>query len=144
MGIALKKDMEKIFSDTEQVKQRIEELEKEDFEWNRYNDHDDLLKIMEKIKELEVDVSLLMSDCANNNNWNIKNDMMGDLNQAFKGLNTLFQDFKMVRERIDHYYSMQGELQRLEIDWARFRKTVKKVQSDLRRSRSEAERTICK
>ena len=59
-------------------------------------------------------------------------EIRGDLNQAFKCLNILFEDLKTVRNEIDQSYVSQGELKQLEIDWARFRKTVQQIQEALR------------
>lgn len=90
-------------------------------------------KALEGIKSLEFDVSVLMGDCVSLNQMKRNNGIEGDLHQAFKGLNVLFEDLKTVRKEIDQSYTTQGELEQLKIEWARFRKTVEEIQEDLQR-----------
>lgn len=131
MELVLKKDMEMLFGDTKKLKQGLKVLEKDHTAWKRDREREDLANILERVKGLEFDVSTLMSDCVSLSHARQNNTLGGDLNQAFKGLNILFEDLKTVRKEINQSYVAPGELAQLEIDWARFRKTVEQIQEDL-------------
>ena len=131
MDLILKKDMEKLFDDTQKVKQALEVLEKDHAEWARDRERKDLVSILEGVKGLEFDTSVLMGNCSSLNQMVENNGIMGDLHQAFKGLNILFEDLKTARKEIDQSYMTKGDFEKLEIDWARFSKTVKQIQEDL-------------
>ncbi len=131
MELALKMDIEKLISDNEKVKQGLEVLEKDHAAWTIDREREDLLDILEGIKGLESDVSILMGDCTALSQAKRNSRVKGDFHQAFKGLNILFEDLKTVRKEIDQSYASQEKLERLEIDWARFRKTVEQTRQDL-------------
>ena len=131
MELVLKKDMEKLFGDTEKVKQGLEELEKDHAVWTIDREREDVADILEGIKGLEFDVNTLMSDCVSLNKMKRKNGIRSDLRQAFKGLDNLFEDLKTVRKEMDQSYVTQGELDQLEIDWARLRKTAEQIREYL-------------
>ena len=131
MELALKMDIEKLISDNEKVKQGLEVLEKDHAAWTIDREREDLLDILEGIKGLDSDVSILMGDCTALSQAKRNSRVKGDFHQAFKGLNILFEDLKTVRKEIDQSYASQEKLERLEIDWARFRKTVEQTRQDL-------------
>ena len=126
-----RKSFEETFSDTNKVKQGLEVLEKDHATWTKDREREDLVDILEEIKGLEFDVSTLMGDCASLNQMKRNNGIKDGLHKAFKGLNILFEDLKKVRNEIDQSYLRQQELDQLEIDWARFRKTVEQIQEGL-------------
>lgn len=128
MELALERDMEKLFGDTEKVQQGLEVLEKDHTAWNRVGEREDLAEILEGVKGLEFDVSNLMGDCVSLQYTDQGN---GEFNQAFSGLNTLFEDLKTARRELDQSYVTKDELAQLEIDWARFRKAVDQIQENL-------------
>ncbi len=131
MELVLRRDMEKLFGDTEKVRQGLEILEKDHTAWNRARERKDLVQILEGVKGLEFDVSTLMGDCVSLHHTQRDSGVKGDFNQAFNGLNTLFEDLKTARQEMDQSYVTKGELTQLEIDWARFRKTVEQIQENL-------------
>ncbi len=127
MEPVLKRDVEKLLNDTQRVEQGLEVLENDHAVWAGDREREDVVDILEGVKGLEYDVSTLMGDCVSSSNVNQGNVMMGDFNQAFKGLNILFEDFKTVRKEIDQSYTNQARLEQVEIDWSRFRKTVEQI-----------------
>ena len=131
MELVLRRDMEKLFGDTEKVKEGLEVLEKDHTAWNRTREREDLVEILEGVKGLEFDVSNLMGDCVSLHHMKQNNGVKGDFSQAFNGLNTLFEDLKTARKEIDQSYVTKDELTQLEIDWARFRKTIEQIQENL-------------
>ncbi len=131
MEPVLKRDVERLLNDTERVEQGLEVLEKDHAVWAGDREREDVLGILEGVKGLEYDVSTLMGDCVSSTKVRQRNVIMGDFNQAFKGLNVLFEDFKTVRKQIDQSYTSQRRLEQTEIDWSRFRKTVEQIQKDI-------------
>jgi hypothetical protein len=131
MEFVLEKDVRRLIDDTGKVKQGLDLLEKDHAGWIRDRERKDLLDILGGVKKLESDVSLVMSDCFSLSQVKRNNGIRGDLHQAFKNLNILFEDLKMVREDLDKSSVDHRELEQLEIDWARFRKTVVQIQEDL-------------
>jgi hypothetical protein len=132
MELVLKRDIGKLFDDAKKVKQNLKILKQDHAAWDRDREHKDLMTILESIKGLECDVSIMMSDCLSKVQAEPKNGIEGDLHQAFRGLNTLFEDLKRVRGELGGSYVRNSELARLEIDWSRFRKTIEQIQEDLR------------
>ena len=53
------------------------------------------------------------------------------LHPAFATLNVLFEDLKQVRIQLNESYIHPAELRQLEIDWGRFKKTIKEIQEYL-------------
>ena len=131
MELVLEKDVRRLIDDTGKLKQFLNLLEKDHAAWIRDRERKDLVDILEGVKKLESDVSLVMSDCFSLSQVKRNNGIRGDLHQAFKNLNILFEDLKMVREDLDKSYVNHRELEQLEIDWARFRQTVVQIQEDL-------------
>jgi len=131
MEFVLEKDVMRLIDDTGRVKQGLDLLEKDHAAWIRDRERKDLSDILGGVKKLESDVSLVMSDCFSLSQAKRNNGIRGDLHQAFNNLNILFKDLKMVREDLDKSSVDHGELEQLEIDWARFRKTVAQIQEDL-------------
>ncbi len=131
MEFVLEKDVRRLIDDTGKVKQGLDLLEKDHAAWFRDRERKDLVDILGGVKKLESDVSLVMSHCFSLSQVKRNNGIRGDLHQAFKNLNILFEDLKMAREDLDKSYVDHRELEKLEIDWARFRKTVTQIQEDL-------------
>lgn len=131
MELVLRKDMDKLIGDTRNVKQGLEVLERDHASWARDQEHKDLMKMFEGVKGLEFDVSVMMGDYVSLGQTKRNDVISGDLHQAYKHLNILFEDLKKVRDEMDKSYEVHNELAQLEIDWARFRKTVLHIQEDL-------------
>ncbi len=132
MEVVLKTDIGRLFDDAKKVKQDLEILKRDHDAWDRNREHEDLMSILEGIKGLESDVSTMMSHCLSKIQAEPKNGIEDELHQAFRGLNTLFEDLKRVRGELDGSYVRNSELARLEIDWGRFRKTIGQIQENLR------------
>jgi hypothetical protein len=131
MELVLRRDMEKLFGDTAKVEQELEVLEKDHCAWNRPSEQKDLQEIFTEVKRLEFDISNLMCDCVSLKPMKQDLEVTNDLNQAFSGLNLLFEDLKTAQKDLDTSYVSKDELTQLEIDWARFQKTVRTIQENL-------------
>ena len=131
MDVAFQKDIEKIFEDMQDIKEGLEALRKDHVAWAISREYDDLMCIYQGLKNLESDVSVLMSDCSSLDP-DRQNDMtMGDLNQAFRSLDIIYTDLKTVRKEIDESFTTEKKIEALEIDWAKFNKNVERIQNDL-------------
>ena len=110
MEFNFRNDMEKLFGDTQKVKEGLDALRKDQATWAVSREHEDLVRIFEGLKSLEFDVSVLMSDCSSLDQVRRNDVIMGDLNQAFKGLDIIYRDLKTVRREIDESF---GNVQKL-------------------------------
>jgi len=131
MDLTLKRDIRKLMVDTEDVKRALDMLEQDHATWARKREEKDLKKIIERVKGLEFDVSTMMSDCSSLPHQEESKGINEDLHQAFRRLNALFEDIKEVRSELNGSYIHAGELWQLEIDWGRFRKTIREIQKHL-------------
>ena len=131
MEFDFRNDMEKLFGDTQKVKEGLDALRKDQATWTVSREHEDLVRIFEGLKSLEYDVSVLMSDCSSLDQVRRNDMIMGDFNQAFRGLDIIYRDLKTVRREIDESFTTEKKIEMLEIDWAKFNKTVERIQKDL-------------
>lgn len=136
MDVVFQKDIEKIIGDMQDVSESLDALRKDHTAWAVNKEHDDLMCIYKGLKNLESDVSVLMSDCSTVDPVRRNEMIMGDLNQAFKGLDIIYTDLKTVRKQIDESITTEKKIQALEIDWAKFNKNVEQIQNDLQQKRS--------
>ena len=136
MDVVFQKDIRKIFGDMQDVKESLDALRKDHAAWAISKEHDDLMSIYRGLKNLESDVSVLMSDCSLLDPIRRNESIMGDLNQAFKGLDIIYTDVKTVRKEIDESFTTEKKIEALEIDWAKFNKNVERIQNDLQQKRS--------
>ncbi len=132
MDLDLNRDVRKLMADTEKFKQTLEKLAQDQAVWARKREEKDLKKISECVKQLESDVSTMMSDCACLTSQEEGKVVDMDLHHAFRGLNVLFEDLKGVSLELAGSYIHRGELDQLEIDWGRFSKTVGQIRKHLR------------
>ena len=131
MDLILKRDIRKLMADTEGTKFALERLEKDHAIWARNSEEKDIEQFINRVKQLESDVSLLMSDC-----FCLSREYEGrdieDFHRAYVYMNALFQDLKKARKDLNRAYVYPEELRELEIDWARFKKSIEKIQKHLR------------
>jgi len=124
MDLVIKENIEQLILDAQEVKRGLKRLQARG--WQQY----DLKQLMEHVKGLEFDVSIvrmMLSDCMSmslgyqkNGSWQAADI----LKRAFAILDVLFNDLKQVRTDLDNSYIHPDELKQLEIDWERFRKRI--------------------
>ena len=139
MNPALDHDIRELMVDTKDLKRALDMLEQHHAAWARKREEKDLFKIMEHLKGLEFDVSMMMSDCFSLTYHEGAGGLSEDMDRAFGRLNVLFGDLKKIRAQLNSSYIHRGELRQLEIDWGRFRKTIGQVQKDLQDAESSPE-----
>ncbi|MEJ2589359.1 MAG: hypothetical protein P8165_17620 [Deltaproteobacteria bacterium] len=125
------RDLKQVFGDTKALEHGFEVLEEDHAKWNSDGEQKDLMNILERAQRLESDVTILMSDCFRLAQKKSNNGIKNDLRNAFRGLDVLFEDLKTLRTDLDQSYAKSDALTQLEIDWARFRKTLRQIQRDL-------------
>ena len=131
MDLIIQRDIEKLLADTENVKKTLIILEKDHSVWARKREEKDLAKLIERVKQSESDVSLMMSDCLSFGRYEGKKGVIEGIHHAYVCLNSLFQDLKKVREDLNEVYIRPDEIEQLEIDWCRFKKAVGQIQKHL-------------
>jgi len=131
MDLIIQRDIEKLWGDTENVKQIFITLERDHSVWARKREEKDLAKLIERVKQLKVDVCLMMSDCLSFSRYEEKKAVIEEMHHAFACLNNLFQDLKTVKGDLNEVYIHPDEIKQLEIDWCRFKKAVGQIQEHL-------------
>lgn len=131
MDLIIERDIEKLIADTANVKQTLIMLERDQSVWARNREEKDLAKLIERVRQLEVDVSLMMSDCLSLTGYEEEEGVIDGIHHAFACLDSLFQDIKKVRLDLNVVYIRPDEIKQLEIDWGRFKKIVGQIQKHL-------------
>lgn len=131
MELNIQQDIEKLMADTENVKQTLMILERDHSVWARKREEKDLAKLIERAKQLECDVCMMMSDCSSFSRYGEGTGIIDGIQHAFACLNSLFQDIKKVKGDLSGFYIHPDEIKQLEVDWGRFKKTVGEIQKHL-------------
>jgi DNA repair exonuclease SbcCD ATPase subunit len=135
MDLVIQKDIRQLVHDAQEVRSELDMLEQDHEAWAREREENDLVEVLDHLKRLESDVSIMQADCismgyryrGNGNRYVIES-----LHRAFSTLDTLFNDLKKVRTEINEAYIRSTDLDQLEIDWGRFRKSVGQIEQHLR------------
>lgn len=126
----IRQDVQKLLRDVQQFQRILEALEKDCEAWARECQENDLGRGIIQLKSLESDVSLMQTDCISICHVCQEDDAwvsLKTLRYAFAALNTLYNDLKKLRTKLKESYIHRAALKKLEIDWARFSKTVKEI-----------------
>lgn len=135
MDLIVRDDINKFAQDVQMVRSQLNMLEQDQKVWARENEERDLVEVIEYLKELESDVSILEADCITSvksdfrekGAWNVYDI----LQKAFARLDILFKDIKSVRVGLSESYIRAVDLERLEIDWRRFQKMIPQIRRSL-------------
>ena len=134
MNKILEKDIPKIMADTANIKLAFEILEKDHNLWDRDMEQYYLDQIVEIIKQLQNNVTIMMIDYyLSNSRENIddKCSATNEFHQAFNYLSILFDDFKDVKDTLKKSLLGSTALDHIAIDWFRLTKTVDSIQKHL-------------
>ena len=140
MNTIIKRDSDRLAAHAERVKQGLERLEQDCSAWARKREQEDLVDLMEDLKGVEVDVSLMLTDCISTGcqfGDEAPKVVFHDLPEIFGCLDTLFNDLKKARLQLDKAYIHSKILDHLEIDYGRFRKLIGTVQRHLSAQQSQ-------
>jgi hypothetical protein len=138
MDIAIVQDIRNLMAVTENVKQALEVLEGDNAVWARRREEKDLIKLIDRVKEMETDVSMMMSHFVCVSRRDEGGRITEGLCHAFACLNNLFQDLKKARKDLNDAYIHPEEIKQMEIDWGRFMKTITQIQKHLHHGKTYA------
>jgi hypothetical protein len=134
MNAIIHRDSDRLTAHAERIKQGLEKLELDCTLWARKREEKDLVDLMEDLKGVEMDVSLMLTDCISAGcqcGEEAPKVVFHDLREIFACLDTLFSGLKKARLQLDKAYIHSGILDHLEIDYGRFSKLIGKVQRHL-------------
>jgi hypothetical protein len=135
MDLVIRRDIRQLLIDARKVRKELHTLEQDQKAWARDRQQDDLSDVIDHLKRLEFDVSVIQADCVSigrihreDGAWRV----MDSLHCAFKALNTVFNDLKNMRTELKEAYISSADVKQLGIDWSRFTKTVDQIERYLR------------
>jgi hypothetical protein len=136
MELMLRKNVRGLLLDASKVHHSLEMLRKHQQTWVGQSQQDDVADLVEQVKRLQFDVSMVLGDCAllTRKHEQQGNDLvLRDIHGAFRIINGLFDDLKQTRADLKRGYGSASNLRRLNIDWGRLKKSLDHVQVHLRR-----------
>jgi len=133
-------DSDRLTAHAERIKQGLQRLEQDCLVWARKREENDLVDLMEDLKGVEMDVSLMLTDCISagcRSGEEAPKVVFHDLHEIFACLDTLFNGLKKARLQLDKAYIHYAILDHLKIDYGRFSKLMGKVQRHLNVQQSQ-------
>jgi hypothetical protein len=131
MNLVIRGDMRQLVMDARKVRRELDMLEQDQKTWAREREENDLANVIDHLKELEFDVSMMQADCVSigclqreDGAWRI----LDSLRRAFATLNILFNDLKKMRTELKEAFIHSADVKQLEIDWGGFSKTVRQIE----------------
>ena len=131
MNLVIRGDMRKLVMDARKVRMKLDMLEQDQKTWAREREKNDLANVIDHLKKLESDVSMMQADCVSigclqreDGAWRI----LDSLHRAFVTLNILFNDLKKMRTELKEAFIHSGDVKQLEVDWDRFSKAVRQME----------------
>jgi len=118
--------------DADIVQRSLDMLEHDYAAWAMQSQQNILTQLIESFKQLECDVSIMLSDCIflGRQYWKDHNlPLIDSLHQSFTTVNTLCNDLKAIRLAPSETHINPSEFQQLVIDWGRLKKSIDQTQS---------------
>jgi hypothetical protein len=134
MGSMIHRDTQRIAGDAERITHGLECLARDRLVWARKREEKDLMDLIEGLKGLEIDVSLMLTDCISAGcqvGEEAPKVVFHDFRELFSCLDALFNGLKRARLELDRAYIHPAVLEHLEVDLVRFRKLIGEVQRHL-------------
>jgi hypothetical protein len=128
------RDTNRLRIDTERIKQGLEKLKQDGAVWAIKQNEKDLADLMENLRGIEMDVSLMLTDCVYAGcqcGEKAPKVVFHDFREIFCCLDALFDGLKKARRQLAKHYIHPGIPVHLEIDYERFIKLVGQVQRRL-------------
>ena len=133
------KDLLVLLENNLKLREQLASLEKDSKAWNREREMDDLESITALIRKLETDISQTMSDFNALSNGSGDRASSEDFHHAFRIMNDLLLDLKVVKEELEQSYLQPEELKQLKIDWAKLEKTFEEMEKHVNPAGHETE-----
>jgi hypothetical protein len=134
MKTILHRDTHRLAVDAERIKQGLERLKQDCSAWARKEEEKDLTDLMENLRGVEMEVSLMLTDCVYAGchcGEEAPKVVFHDFREIFRCLDTLFNGLKKARRQLARDYIHAGIPDHLEIDYERFIKLLGQVQRRL-------------
>jgi DNA repair exonuclease SbcCD ATPase subunit len=131
MDLVIRRDIRQLVLDVRKIRRELDRLKQDQKAWARDRQQDNLSGVIDRLKRLEFDVSVIQADCVSIGRIHREDGarrVMDSLHRAFKTLNTLFNDIKNMRTELKEAYICSVDVKQLEIDWSRFTKTVSQIE----------------
>jgi hypothetical protein len=132
MNTLIQRDSDRLTAHAERVKQDLQNLGQDCAVWARKREEKDLLDLMEDLKGVQNSVKLMLTDCICTQSQcgdESGKEVFDNLCEILCCLDPLFSLLKKARMQLDEAYIHPVILDRLEIDYGRFRKLVRIVQT---------------
>jgi hypothetical protein len=120
-------DIKKLMEDNNRLHLRLERLEQDHAAWALKQEERDLEEITTSLKQMEIDVGVMLSTCFSLVRDHNGNGIGQNLRHAYVCLDALFQDVKKARSDLQLTYMQSYDLTQMQIDWARLKKTVGEI-----------------
>jgi hypothetical protein len=132
----LRRDIRQLILDVEEIQRRFDMLEQDQsvsgMQCQRNKSH--LAELIDHLKQLEFDLSTIRLDCESlgRRYWKDRNlSLINSLHGSFATMDTLFSDLRKLRNTLGEVCINPSGLQRLVVDWARFKKSIEQVQKSV-------------
>ena len=137
----LERDAQRLVEDSDKIKEGLRKLERDCSLWIGEDEKSDIESLIEDLKDMEIDVSMMTRDCvsAHQHTWNnAPKVIFHNLHQTFVYLDALFKDLKKTRSALRDGYIHPDLLEHLDIDCNRFTKAAEHIRRDIDRLEREA------
>jgi hypothetical protein len=134
MSTMIHRDSQRLEGDTERITQGLECLARDLSVWARKREEKDLMDLIDGLKALEIDVSLMLTDCISAGcqvGEEAPKAVFHDFHEIFGCLDALFNGLKKARLQLDRAYIRPAILENLEVDFRRFRKLIEDIHRHL-------------
>ena len=137
MDLMVQNAIRELVQDVQGVQARLDLLERDRKSWARKREENDLAEMIEYLKQMESDVSILQADCVISMTQAFEGGNVFRVSYVlqviFGGINILFDDVKTMKTELKDSYIQPADLAQLKIDWERFRKTIGPIEKSLQR-----------
>ena len=130
MNAVINEDTRKLEADAQTIEQDLNCLTRDCSAWARKRAEQDLTGLMEDLKGVEADVSLMLTDCIStvfHHGKETPKEVSQDFHDIFGCVDTLFNDLKEARLQLGQAYIHADTLNHLEVNCRRFEKLIQKV-----------------
>jgi hypothetical protein len=145
MNAVIHRDTQRLEGDAETIEQELDCLTRDCSSWARKRAEQDLAGLMEDLKGVEVDLSLMLTDCISagfEHGEKAAKEVFHDFRKIFGCVDTLFNDLKEARLQLGQAYIRPTMLDHLEVDCRRFRKLLGQVQGHLKEPEGQSAITL--
>jgi hypothetical protein len=141
MNALIHRDSDGLTAHAERIKQGLQRLEQDCSVWARKRQEKDLVDLMEDFKGVQNGVNLMLTDCIcarSQHGAEAAKSVFDDLCEILCCLDPLFNVLKKARMQLDEAYIHPAILDRLEIEYGRFRKLIGTLQTHVNGQQSQS------